>query len=581
MTDIINIQNYTDALRNTGYKNVESAIAEIVDNSLEANAKEVLVICSLDSSSDRKGRVVGEIAILDNGGGMDKNTLEKCLVIGESTRRKRKGMGRFGVGLPQASLHVCPKVEVFSWQNKGQIRRVYLDIGEIKSGRQKEIEGSSEEQIPNSYKKYFNDYKHLRRKIDFNKSGTLVVWNNCDRLKPKTFGSLFERFKFLLGRKFRYFIHQGKHYIGLTVNGTSEQDESLRPNDPLCLMDDNQVLGDINDPKNIKKKGESIFELWENGDICGTVNLPIKYCDLASNIVKESNVEIKFSWARPAFHSAGGECPIGKFINKNVGISIIRANREIDFGKYDFFSDVNQPQHRWWGCEIRFTPELDEVFGVANNKQHVELFELEEKEYAEEPLKPIWFALNKIIRNEISQIFLKLTARRKDSRKKKVGHKLSEEILVETVEGKNTKLTASRHYKETTKREKLLEIVKQRLVDAGNPDPSKKDVEDAAEPPVKLEFRDLGDNYEFVDISSKMGNCWLTINTGSVFYRELYSKIEEEDESVKRAFNLILMAFARAEDEAFNDKVLYEKFQDVRLYWGIKIIKYLRTDYMA
>ncbi|MBC8548056.1 MAG: ATP-binding protein [Candidatus Brocadiales bacterium] len=579
MADIINIQNYTDALRNTGYKNVESAIAEIVDNSLEADAKDVLIICSLDFSTGRK--VVSEMAILDNGIGMDKDTLEKCLVIGESTRRKRKGMGRFGVGLPQASLHVCPRVEVYSWQDKDQIRSVYLDIDAVKSGSQKEIEGSNEEQIPNSYKKYFENYEHLGKKIDFNKTGTLVVWKKCDRLKPKTVSSLFERFKFLLGRKFRYFIHQSNHYIGLTVNGTTQQDEFLRPNDPLCLMDDNMVLGDINDPKHIKEKGESIFEFWENGDVCGTVNIPIKYSDLASDTIKESNVEIKFSWAKPEFHIAGGECQIGKFIKRNVGVSIIRAKREIDFNKFDFFSDVNEPQHRWWGCEIRFTPELDEAFGVANNKQHVELFELAEEEYAEEELKPIWFSLNKIVGNEIREIFKKLKSRRKDSRKKKPGHKLPEEALVEAVEAKNLTITASHHNKECTSQEELFRLGKMRLIDSGNPDPSQEDVEKALEPPVKLDFRDLGDSSAFIDISSKMGNCWLTINTGSVFYRDLYSKIEEEDDSVKRAFNLILMAFARAEDEAFNNHVLYESFREVREQWGIKLRKYLKTDFMA
>ena len=578
MANIINIQNYTDALRNTGYKNVESAIAEIVDNSLEADAKDVLIICSQDFSSGRK--TVNEIAILDNGIGMDKDTLENCLVIGESTRRKRKGMGRFGVGLPQASLHVCPNVEVFSWQSNDSIRKVVLDVGKIKSGIQKEIEGSSEEQIPDNYLTYFKDYEHLGKKIDFTKSGTLVVWNNCDRLKPKKVASLFERFKFLLGRKFRYFIHQRSHYIGLTVNGTTQQDESLRPNDPLCLMDDNILMGDPTDPKRVKKKGESIFELWENGDICGTVNLPVKYSDLESNEIKESNVEIKFSWAKEVFHSAGGECEIGKFIKKNVGVSIIRAKREIDFSKFDFFSDVNEPQHRWWGCEIKFEPELDEVFGVANNKQHVELFELYEEEYAEEELKPIWFSLNKIVGNEIRLIFKKLKARRKDSRKKS-DHKLPEEAVVETVEARNPVITASGHNKESTSPEELFELGKMRLIDAGYPDPSDMDVKNALSPPVKLDFRDLGDNSAFIDVSSKMGNCWLTINTGSVFYRDLYSKILEEDESVKRAFNLILMAFARAEDEAFNSHALYEAFQDVREQWGIKLRKYLKTDFKA
>lgn len=39
---IVDIRNMGDALRNTGYKNIESAVAEIIDNSVEANAKNIL-----------------------------------------------------------------------------------------------------------------------------------------------------------------------------------------------------------------------------------------------------------------------------------------------------------------------------------------------------------------------------------------------------------------------------------------------------------------------------------------------------------------------------------------------------------
>lgn len=41
---IVDIKNMGDALRNTGYKNIESAVSEIIDNSVEANAKNVFVI---------------------------------------------------------------------------------------------------------------------------------------------------------------------------------------------------------------------------------------------------------------------------------------------------------------------------------------------------------------------------------------------------------------------------------------------------------------------------------------------------------------------------------------------------------
>ena len=41
---IVDIKNMGDALRNTGYKNIESAVSEIIDNSIEANAKNIFVI---------------------------------------------------------------------------------------------------------------------------------------------------------------------------------------------------------------------------------------------------------------------------------------------------------------------------------------------------------------------------------------------------------------------------------------------------------------------------------------------------------------------------------------------------------
>ena len=41
------------------------------------------------------------------------------------------------------------------------------------------------------------------------------------------------------------------------------------------------------------------------------------------------------------------------------------------------------------------------------------------------------------------------------------------------------------------------------------------------------------------------------------------------------------MAFARAEDESFLNKKLYEAFTDVREDWGKKLRKYLQSDYQA
>jgi hypothetical protein len=63
---IVDIRNMGDALRNTGYKNIESAVAEIIDNSVEANAKNIFIVLREGiATSGRK--VVTEIGFLDNG----------------------------------------------------------------------------------------------------------------------------------------------------------------------------------------------------------------------------------------------------------------------------------------------------------------------------------------------------------------------------------------------------------------------------------------------------------------------------------------------------------------------------------
>lgn len=93
-----------------------------------------------------------EIGFLDNGEGMSIDVLGSCLGIGASTRQARKGMGRFGVGLPQASLYACPEIEVYSWQDGIEnAYKVYLDIKKIKDGIQTEIEDPVRENIPTPY----------------------------------------------------------------------------------------------------------------------------------------------------------------------------------------------------------------------------------------------------------------------------------------------------------------------------------------------------------------------------------------------------------------------------------------------
>jgi hypothetical protein len=131
------------AMRDSGYKNTAYAIAELIDNSQQAGATEIEVIC-LETEKlieERKRSRIDRLAVIDNGQGMDAPTLRMALQFGNGTRlNDRSGIGRFGMGLPNASISQAGRVDVWSWQN-GPDNAVhsYIDVDEIREGRQRYI----------------------------------------------------------------------------------------------------------------------------------------------------------------------------------------------------------------------------------------------------------------------------------------------------------------------------------------------------------------------------------------------------------------------------------------------------------
>ena len=80
---LVAIQNFIQATRDSGYKSTSSALAELVDNSLQAGAKLVSIgIAVQDETAANPLRV----SVLDDGCGMDKKTLRQALRFGGSSR---------------------------------------------------------------------------------------------------------------------------------------------------------------------------------------------------------------------------------------------------------------------------------------------------------------------------------------------------------------------------------------------------------------------------------------------------------------------------------------------------------------
>ncbi len=560
---IVDIKNMGDALRNTGYKDIESAVAEIVDNSIEANAKDIFIIMSEDINLKSGRKVVTEIGFLDNGDGMNDDVLGRCLGIGATTRVERKGMGRFGVGLPQASLHACPEVVVYSWQNGLEnCKKVYLDINKVKEGIQTDIADPESSSLPGKYQKYVS-YKTLSTEYDFNESGTLVIWKNCDNIKPKTRGPLTDRLEFTLGKKFRYFIHKGMSQIKIICDENLEGAIDVYPNDPLMLMEDNYILADNQDPKKSGKKTsggnyEPAFELYTAGGVgTGEVEVPVKYYDkqgevaTSTVIVRFSKIKDKF-YDDTAFPSGNpGTYEIGKHVARVEGISVVRANREIDFGVFDYYNPTNEPQHRWWGCEIIFEPELDEAFGVTNNKQHVNLkndlknYNVEFEDYEEE-VSSMWEQLS-VVGETIKRMYAENEATKKNSRTKETPNSPSTNIInaVENEEAEDADYDEGDSMGNLTP-EEVFQIGKDELEGQGIENPTKEQINNFFSNKVNFDYVDSGERAPAFDYKFVLDTTIISINTSHKLYTSFLVKIYDTSNDAKTTFELFLASLVQS-----------------------------------
>lgn len=580
---IVDIKNMGDALRNTGYKNIESAVSEIIDNSVEAKAKDIFLIISESINPTSGRKVVSEIGFLDNGEGMAEDVLGGCLGIGATTRQARHGMGRFGVGLPQASLYACPEVEVYSWQNGFEnCKKVFLDIEKVKKGEQTEIEDPESTSVPKKYLTYIN-YKTISETYDFSKSGTLVIWKNCDRISPKTRGPLTERLEFALGQKFRYFIHKDISNIRIICDENQDAAVKVAPNDPLFLMEDNRVLCDSEDPQKIYKPGEheGIEPAFEPYAPCGIgngeVDIPVKYIDKDGNIAS-SSVKARFSIVKTKFYDETafptgnpGSYAFGIYAKKLEGISVVRANREIDFRQFDFYSTVNQPQHRWWGCEIIFDPILDEAFGVANNKQYVELKKIEEADIDwDEEVQPIWIQLTEVISNTIKEMYSANVKTRKNTRTIETT-KTPATNIINTVEKDDDDVEVEDPRANLTP-EELIEKGKEELEKLGVEMPTDEEATKFFDNSVVFEYADKGERSPAFDYKFVLTTTVITINTTHEFYRSFLSKIYDNQDA-KTTFELFLASLI----QSIKKSNTYQKVQNDKLVtmWFNKLNNYI------
>jgi len=578
-----------ESMKDSGYRDVAHAIAELIDNSIQAGQDlerpvDVEVICLEEKTlvGNRRNNRIQQIAVYDNAEGMSAETLSMCLAFGQGTRRgAKKGMGKFGMGLPNASISQCNRVDVWSWQ-KGDIYHTYLDLSEIVNKQYDTIpEPKKCDSLPENWTS--------KIKSEIKESGTLIVWSDLDSLRWRRHKAFFSNASFIVGRMYRYFLVERKATISMRA---FEKDNFLdelivKPNDPLYLMSSSQAPAPFN--------GEAAFEMFGKEEV-------FKF-KLNEN---EHKVVLKFSISKQGFRRSlteqgknPGNEPIGKQCAKNQGISIVRAGREIDIN--NSFEIPYDPVERWWGVEISFQPDADKAFGVTNNKQFATSFkQLKLEELAEqEDMSPgemrTFLEEQQDIRLpilKISDIILsKLRSIREQLKNQTKGVKLAksaskgvdaaQEAASTVVESDGKEGLSDKQDKSLTEKEKREEI-KDELEKEGV-DATEKDLDTIVDHWLhdsKFIFSssDIRGSRVIFDVSQPAGKIKVTFNSKHPAYERFIKHIEEENGLAFGSLKLLFAAWARMEDVESQSEEKREMLEDLRMHWG-QIAKEMLDEY--
>lgn len=159
-----------ESMRSLGYS-FPSAIADLIDNSISANAKQIEIFVEPSENPS--------LIILDNGHGMSDVELQEAMRYGSKNpleERNGSDLGRFGLGLKSASLSQCRKLVVVS-KKAGIISCYAWDLDFVVKKGAWILQGFE-----------FNEIEHIpyvTKLLDM-KSGTIVFLSEFDRIKEST-----------------------------------------------------------------------------------------------------------------------------------------------------------------------------------------------------------------------------------------------------------------------------------------------------------------------------------------------------------------------------------------------------------
>jgi len=322
------------SLRDIGY-DFSQAVADIVDNSIEATAS----VVTIDVDFDGKG---SRVRIADNGNGMKPDQLREAMRYGSDREYDAEDLGKFGLGLKTASMSQCRRLSVASRWNpeRADISAYSWDLEHIERTNRWEI-------LPldrtGSASAIWQPLKET--------TGTVVFWQGLDRIlgykhpdgesARKGLLQICREIEQHLAMVFHRFLsgEARGHKFKILFNGNE-----VKPWDPFCLAE-----------QKTKK--------------LSPVSIPVEHEGVSGKVLVEPFVlphQDDFS-SPDAFRRAG----LSNW-NQQQGFYIYRSDRMIQSGGW---SNLRAPDEhtKLARVSIRFSPKLDAAFSINVAKMRAQI----------------------------------------------------------------------------------------------------------------------------------------------------------------------------------------------------------------
>ena len=588
------------AMRDSRYRHPANAVAELIDNSIDAGARHVDLLIREEQVlvGVRHRWRVAKLAVLDNGHGMSDQTLVQALQFGGRLNSGRiNKIGKYGMGLPTASVSQCQKVDIWTWQgNIDNPSHCYIDVEDIEFGIQREIPEPDHILIPDEWRAIASP-----ETLDPNR-GTLVVWSKIDRIRAQA-ETIFDRVEKEVGRIYRHFINENELTIRMAAFRNEQsvphenRDRNVRPNDPLFLMSTGGSLGD-----------SSTNEPWQTEPMF----------DLTHNEIFDINFDgrhetVEVIYSRVKQDALGtqaqnpGRLPHGQDARDNMGVSVVRENREVllDNSFVREGGRGNIPMNRWWGCEVRFNRGCDDLFGIDHNKQMVVTFSNAARELLnsegdtptilrdlgaeEDPLYKIVADIRNTTRNLMGEIELMFGRRRSERNDGVVNgdsvHNSSPEYEASRLATQHTNDALNEQRESPTRTDKAHQGLEQGirekeiadfLTNEGFPgDEAKQRAAELVRNAFRYSFVPVDlDGFQMFNGRSRGGVLFLGLNINHQLYdflRILEQDALENDNPVARkaavGIRTVLLAWGRMEDH-IEDSERKQRIQQIASQWG-------------